>query len=192
MLLHYQLLNVIDKVDSAVTSNITTIKMRRNLVPVYDGFANYELCYGNQFHADKEGFNIKSSSFRITGVNGDIFLTDFPNEDDSTKGTIKFFTIDSENNITYVNANAGSVDYVRGEILIYPVSISSSFLADRIEIEVIPESNDIVAKENLYIVLDTTANSTLNLLEDVISSGLNKSGTSYIPPSSFANTTYTR
>ena len=187
-----KLLNVIDKVDSAVTSNITTIKMRRNLVPVYDGFANYELCYGNQFHADKEGFNIKSSSFRITGVNGDIFLTDFPNEDDSTKGTIKFFTIDSENNITYVNANAGSVDYVRGEILIYPVSISSSFLADRIEIEVIPESNDIVAKENLYIVLDTTANSTLNLLEDVISSGLNKSGTSYIPPSSFANTTYTR
>ena len=63
---------------------------------------------------------------------------------------------------------------------------------NRIEIGVIPESNDIVGKENLYIVLDTTANSTLNLLEDVISSGLNKSGTSYIPPSSFANTTYTR
>ena len=187
-----KLLNVIDKVDGAVTSNITTIKMRRNLVPVYDGFANYELCYGNQFHADKEGFNIKSSAFRITGVSGDIFLTDFPNEDDPTKGTIKFFAIDSENNITYVNANAGSVDYTKGEILIYPVSISSSFLADRIEIEVIPESNDIVAKENLYIVLDTTANSTLTLLEDVISSGLNKSGTSYIPPSSFANTTYTR
>ena len=187
-----KLLNVIDKVDGAVTSNITTIKMRRNLVPVYDGFANYELCYGNQFHADKEGFNIKSSAFRITGVSGDIFLTDFPNEDDPTKGTIKFFTIDSENNITYVNTNAGSVDYTKGEILIYPVSISSSFLTGRIEIEVIPESNDIVAKENLYIVLDTTANSTLTLLEDVISSGLNKSGTSYIPPSSFANTTYTR
>ena len=187
-----KLLNVIDKVDNAITSNITTLKMRRNLVPVYDAFANYELCYGNQFHADKEGFNIKSSSFAITGVAGDIFLTDFPNEDDSTKGTIKFFTIDSDNKITYINTNAGSVDYSKGEIIIYPVSISSSSLSNRIEIGVIPESNDIVAKENLYIVLDTTANSTLTLLEDVISSGLNKSGTSYIPPSSFANTTYTR
>jgi len=187
-----KLLNVIDKVDNSITSNITTLKMRRNLVPVYDAFANYELCYGNQFHADKEGFNIKSSSFRITGVAGEIFLTDLPNEDDPTKGTIKFFTVDSDNKITYVNSSAGSVDYARGEILIYPVSISSSSLLNRIEIGVIPESNDIVAKENLYIVLDTTANSTLTLLEDVISSGLNKSGTSYIPPSSFANTTYTR
>ena len=187
-----KLLNVIDKVDNAITSNITVLKMRRNLVPVYDSFANYELCYGNQFHADKEGFNVKSSPFRITGVAGDIFLTDFPNDDDPTKGTVKFFTIDSDNKITYINNNAGSVDYSKGEILIYPVSISSSSLLNRIEIGVIPESNDIVAKENLYIVLDTTANSTLTLLEDIISSGLNKSGTSYIPPSSFANTTYTR
>ncbi len=188
-----KLLNIIDKVDSAITSNITVIKMRRNLVPVYDSFANYELCYGNQFHADKEGFNIKSSSFRITGVSGEIFLTDFPNEDDPTKGIIKFFTIDSENKITYINTNAGSVDYSKGEILIYPVSISSSSLTNRIEIEVIPESNDILAKENLYIVLDTTANSKLTLLDDVVSSGLNRSGTSYMPPSSFTSTTkYTR
>ena len=187
-----KLLNIIDKVSSAVTSNITVLKMRRNMVPVYNAFANYELCYGNRFHADQEGFNIRSSSFKIEGVQGDVYLTDFPDDETGATGTIKFFTmVDEKPN--YINNNAGSVDYVKGEILIYPISISSTSLTGRIEIEVIPESNDIVAKQNLYIVLDTTANSKLTLLEDIITSGSNKSGVTYVPPSSFVSTTkYTR
>lgn len=63
--------------------------------------------------------------------------------------------------------------------------ITSTSLLNKIEIEVIPESNDIISKENLYIVLDTTGNSNLFLIEDIISSGSNKSGTLYNPPSSF-------
>ena len=162
------------------------------MVPVYNAFANYELCYGNRFHADQEGFNIRSSSFKIEGVEGNVYLTDFPDDETGATGTIKFFTmIDEKPN--YINNNAGSVDYVKGEILIYPISISSTSLTGRIEIEVIPESNDIVAKQNLYIVLDTTANSKLTLLEDIITSGSNKSGVTYVPPSSFVSTTkYTR
>ena len=84
-------------------------------------------------------------------------------------------------------ANAGTVDYVRGEVNLFPVNIVSTSLSERIEIEVTPESNDIVAKENLYIVLDTTGNSKLNLLEDVLVSGSNISGTNYAPPSSFVS-----
>ena len=187
-----KLLNIIDKVSSAVTSNITVLKMRRNMVPVYNAFANYELCYGNRFHADQEGFNIRSSSFKIEGVAGDVYLTDFPDDETGATGTVKFFTLVDEKP-NWINNNAGSVDYVKGEILIYPISISSTSLTGRIEIEVIPESNDIVAKQNLYIVLDTTANSKLTLLEDIITSGSNKSGVTYVPPSSFVSTTkYTR
>ena len=187
-----KLLNIIDRVSSAVTSNITVLKMRRNMVPVYNAFANYELCYGNRFHADQEGFNIRSSSFKIEGVAGDVYLTDFPDDETGATGTVKFFTLVDEKP-NWINNNAGSVDYVKGEILIYPISISSTSLTGRIEIEVIPESNDIVAKQNLYIVLDTTANSKLTLLEDVITSGSNKSGVTYVPPSSFVSTTkYTR
>ena len=95
--------------------------------------------------------------------------------------------------ITYINSNAGTVDYVKGEVLLFPITIVSSTIQNRVEIEVTPESNDIVAKENLYIVLDTTGNSKLNLLEDVLVSGSNVSGTNYIPPSSFiSNKKYTR
>ena len=187
-----KLLNIIDKVSNAVTSNITVLKMRRNLIPAYNAFANYELCYGNKFHRDLEGYNIRSSAFKIEGVEGDVYLSDIPDGETGTTGTVRFFTMVNEKpNI--INNNAGIVDYDKGEIILYPVSISSTSIEGRIEIEVIPESNDIVAKQNLYIVLDTTANSTLTLLEDIISSGSNKSGVSYVPPSSFVSTTkYTR
>ena len=186
-----KLLNIIDKVNDSITSNITVLKMRRDLKPIFNAFANYELCYANQFHADLEGFNIRSSAFTLSGVDGTVYLTDLPDAD-GLKGVIKFFTlVDGKPN--YINNNAGMVDYIKGEIIIYPVSFSSSSLTDRIEIEVTPESNDIVAKQNLYIVLDTTARSKLTLLEDVITSGSNRSGAGYIPPSSFiSNKKYTR
>ena len=186
-----KLLSQIDKVDTGITSNITTLVIRRNLVPSYNSIATYEVCYGNKFHADLEGFNVRSSAFQIEGVDGDVYLTDFPNDDQLT-GIVKFFTIDN-GVIVYVNNNAGTVDYVKGEIILFPVTITSTPLENRIEIEATPESNDIVAKENLYIVLDTTGNSKLSLLEDVLVSGSNISGTNYMPPSSFiSNKKYTR
>ena len=186
-----KLLSQIDKVDTGITSNITTLIIRRNLIPAYNTVATYEVCYGNKFHADLEGFNIRSSAFKLESVDGDVFLTDFPNNDQLT-GVVKFFKIEN-GVITYINNNAGTVDYVKGEVILFPVNISSTTLSNRIEIEVTPESNDIVAKENLYIVLDTTGNSKLNLLEDVLVSGSNISGTNYMPPSSFiSNKKYTR
>ena len=186
-----KLLSQIDKVDNGITSNITTLVMRRNMIPAYNTVATYEVCYGNKFHADLEGFNVRSSAFKLDSVEGNIYLTDFPNNDQLT-GVIKFFRIEN-GVITYVNNNAGTVDYVKGEVILFPVNISSTSLSNRVEIEVTPESNDIVAKENLYIVLDTTGNSKLNLLEDVLVSGSNVSGTNYMPPSSFiSNKKYTR
>ena len=186
-----KLLSQIDKVDTGITSNITTLVIRRNLVPSYNSIATYEVCYGNKFHADLEGFNVRSSAFQIEGVDGDVYLTDFPNNDQLT-GIVKFFTINN-GVITYINNNAGTIDYVKGEVILFPVTITSTTLENRIEIEATPESNDIVAKENLYIVLDTTGNSKLNLLEDVLVSGSNISGTNYTPPSSFiSNKKYTR
>ena len=187
-----KLQSVIDNVDDGITSNITNIKIRRNLVPLYNELANYEICYLNQFHADLEGFNVKSTSFKLDGVNGDIYLTDFPNSDQKT-GVIKFFTLSNLDEVIYVNQNAGKIDYIKGEIILFPVNIVSTALSGRIEIQVIPESNDIISKQNLYIILDTSANSKLTLIEDVVSSGSNRSGNNYKPPSSFiSGKTYVR
>ena len=185
-----KLVSTIDKVDTSITSNITNIVMKRIMVPEYNKLANYEICYGNQFHADMEGFNVRSSAFKLEGVAGNVYLTDLPYSDGKT-GTVKFFTI-VDNAINYINENAGIVDYVHGEIILYPTIITSSSVNAGIEIEVTPESNDIIAKESIYIVLDNTG-STLNLKEDTIVAGANKSGTNYVPPSSFISAKkYTR
>ena len=187
-----KLVSLIDNVDRGITSNITILKMRRNLSPLYNKLANYELCFVNRFHSDIYGFNIRSTSFKISGVNGDVYLTDIPDDSSGKTGKIKFFTL-INGSLNFINSNAGKVNYEKGEIIIYPVTITSSESSNGIEIEVVPDSNDIIAKENLYIVLDTTSNSTINLIEDPISSGSNKSGNSYIPPSSFtSNKKYTR
>ena len=180
-----KLVSIIDKVDTGITSNITKIVMKRIMVPEYNFLANYEICYGNQFHADMEGFNIRSSAFKLEGVAGNVYLTDLPYSDGKT-GTVKFFTI-VDNAINYINENAGIVDYKKGEIILYPTTITTSSVNAGIEIEVTPESNDIIAKESIYIVLDNTG-STLNLKEDTIVAGANKSGTNYVPPSSFIST----
>ena len=187
-----KLQSIIDNVDDGITSNITNIKIRRNLVPLYNELATYEICYSNQFHADLEGFNVKSTAFKINGVSGDVYLTDFPLSDQKT-GIIKFFTLSDLDEVVYINQNAGTIDYVKGDIVIFPVNIASTTMSGKIEIQVIPESNDIIAKQNLYIVLDVSANSKLNLIEDVVSSGSNRSGNSYMPPSSFiSGKTYVR
>ena len=187
-----KLQSVIDSVDYGITSNITNIKIRRNLVPLYNELATYEICYSNQFHADLEGFNVKSTGFKINGVSGDVYMTDFPYSDQKT-GVIKFFTLSDLDEVVYINQNAGTIDYIKGEIVIFPTNITSTTMSGKIEIQVIPESNDIIAKQNLYIILDVSANSKLNLIEDVVSSGSNRSGNNYMPPSSFiSGKTYVR
>ena len=194
-----KLLRQIDDVDAGITSNITNLVMRRNLVPAYDQLANYELCYANEFHVEVEGFNIRSSGFTVSGIEGTLFLTDVPDTDitipgrpvqvSPKTGSMSVIKFNEGNEIITVIENAGTVDYVKGEIILFPINISSTDLENRIEIGVTPESNDIVAKENLYIVLDTTGKSVLTLKEDLITSGSSRSGRSYTPPSSYTSST---
>ena len=56
-------LKIIDDSHSSVTSNITIMKMRRNLRVVPSTLAEYQIGFGNQFHiANSSGYNIKSSA----------------------------------------------------------------------------------------------------------------------------------
>ena len=52
-------LKVVDDSHESVTSNITTLRMRRDLRVVLNGFAEYQIGFGNRFHVkDPYGFNI--------------------------------------------------------------------------------------------------------------------------------------
>lgn len=189
-----KVMSLIDNVNSAITSNITKIKIRRNLQPVLNKLATYELCFGNQFHlkrnndGDMTGYNIKSTGFNIKDVEGTVYLSDIPI--DNEKGSIFFFRI--KNNLpVMVSKNVGTVDYKKGEILLNPVIFTGISSTEGIEVQAIPESNDVIALRDIYLELNM-AKTAVNIIEDTIVSGENLSGSDYAVTSSYVNGEYTR
>ena len=89
-----KVLNVIDNIDKAISSNITRIKIRRNLNALINQFAQYELCFGNQFNVKPGGLNIKSTGFKIQGNTNTVYITDTPNPDMQT-GIISIVRMDT-------------------------------------------------------------------------------------------------
>jgi hypothetical protein len=185
---------LIDDISSSITSNITKVKMRRDLQPAFNQFATYELCFGNAFHIkknnplDNRGYNIKSSGFTIKDVEGTVYMSDVPI--DETSGTIFYFTL--KDNIPFiVKNNAGVVYYKKGEVYLDTVNITSSLKPNGIEVQAIPESNDVIALQDIYLELSID-NLVVNMIEDRISSGENTSATEYIVTSSYSNGAYTR
>ena len=185
-----KVVGLIDDSDKGITSNITKIKVRRDLNPEFNQFATYELCYGNAFYQQCDGYSIKSSGFTVSGIQGTVYLGDLPIND--SIGRLVFFKL--ENNLPLiVKNNAGTVDYVTGEINLDVVNITGSSLqSGLIQIEAIPLSNDIIALKDLFLQLDV-GNSKVITIADVVSSGENLSATQYVTTSSYASESkYTR
>ena len=170
---------VIDNTDTAITSNITKVIIRRNLKAALNQFAQYELCYGNKFHVNANGRNIKSTGFKIFDVDKTVYLTDIPNADLKT-GILSIIQLESDGTSTVVAKSAGTVDYIKGEINISTLNITST-LDDSgiVEVQAIPESNDVVGLRELYIDF-SLSKSKINMVRDVISSGDEITGTSFI------------
>ena len=183
-------ISLIDSIDSSITSNITLVTIRRNLKAVIGQFAQYEVCYGNRFHTQETSYNVVSTGFTIEGVTGTVYLSDeVVNQE---KGRIFFFTYTEGGTPNIVKKNAGTVDYMTGEVLIDTVNILSTVVAnDVIEIQAIPHSNDIVGLRDLYVKFDMT-NTTINMVQDLIASGENTSGSRFVHTHSYYMPTFTR
>ena len=185
-----KILKIIDESSAAVTSNITKVIIRRNLDADTANFAQYELCFGNRFHNRREGYNIKSTGFNINGVSGTCYFSDtYINE---KTGRLFVFRLTTEGKVETVIANAGTVKYDIGEILIDTIRIISTDKPDNvIEIQAIPESNDIIGLKDLYVQL-SIPDSDIGCIEDIISSGADTSGSRFISTSSFTDDAYIR
>jgi len=180
-----KLLQVIDNTDPAITSNITRVKVRRDLKAIISRSAQYEICFGNQFHVNQYGYNIKSTGFKIQNEPDTVYFTDVPNSDGKT-GIIAVVKPATENS-KQTNSNpslqpfvvvqsAGIVNYESGEITINTITITStSLLNDIIEIQAYPESNDVIGLKDLYVSFDVSK-SQINMVKDTIASGEDISG----------------
>ena len=189
-------LKVIDDSSDAITSNITTIQIRRDLRVVINSFAEYQIGFGNEFYIKSmDGYNIKSTAFRVSGYTQDLYLSDVPNTDKET-GSLFFFSLPSPNSTSpsIVKRNVGTIDYKKGILTINPVNVLTGKMKDGqpiIEISACPKSNDVVGLQDLYLQLDIS-NSNFETVVDDIASGLDPSASNYIVTSSYHNGTLVR
>ena len=189
-------LKVIDDSSDAVTSNITTVNMRRDLRVAVNTWAEYSIGFGNEFHIKSmNGYNIKTSAFKVNGIADDVYLSDIPNTNRLT-GSIFLFTVPNINSTTptIVRRNVGTINYKGGVISLNPINIQSGMIRDGqtiIEIGVCPYSNDVVGLQDLYLQLDISS-STFEMVVDEIASGLDPSASNYIVSPSYPNGTLVR
>ena len=185
-----KVLQVIDNTDDSITSNITKVRIRRDLKAVTGQFAQYELCFGNKFHINREGYNIKSTGFKISNESDTVYLTDVP-DSTGTNGIIAVINASKK----VIVKSAGTIDYSKGEIRLGTIKISATSLANNIiEIQAFPESNDIVGLNDLYLNF-IISKSAINMVRDVIASGDEISGTSFVRDyytSSYSNGNFIR
>lgn len=171
-----KVLQIIDNTDTSITSNITKVRIRRDLMAMINQFSQYELCFGNKFHINSDGFNIKSTGFKISADLDTVYLTDIPNSDGKT-GILSIVKPLSDGTIRIVAKSAGTVDYVKGEIKLGTINIISTSKENNIiEIQAFPESNDVLGLRDLYLNF-SISKSTINMVRDVIASGDEISGT---------------
>lgn len=189
--------SIIDRSDQSITSNITKVIIRRDLQASINQSAQYELCFGNRFYVNTQGYNIKSTGFKVFGESSTVYLVDTPTVvgDSATTGVISVIRVDEGGNRIVVSKDAGTVDYVKGEIKLRTLNITSTVKPNNIiEVQAIPDSNDVVGYKELYLSLDLSK-SRINMVRDIISSGEELSGNVFTRDyytSSYSNGTFIR
>jgi len=190
---------IIDQSNDSITSNITNIDIRRDMVAKLNEFAEYEMCYGNRFYVKNHGhsavfsgnllgYNIRSTGFTVSGISGTVYLGDKPDMS-LEKGKLFLFKLNSPSEPFIVKQNIGTIDYLKGEIRLNPINIISTVVnrdSPLIEISAQPYSNDVIGLQDLYLQLDVN-NTTVDVIADNISSGNDISGTNYIVSSSYGS-----
>ena len=181
-------LGIIDQSHQSITSNLTSIQMRRDVRLATNQFAEYAVDFGNHMHVQSlSGYNIKSSPFKVLDISDDVYLFDEPN--DTKTGVISLYSLQAPGSTTPVvrRRNVGAIDYMTGRITLNPINITSGKDKDGLqimEIFAVPHSNDVIGLQDLYLQLDS---SNVQMIVDDISSGSDPSGSTYRSSSSYVN-----
>ena len=164
-----KLLCMIDNSSDAITSNITTVVIRRDLRVALNSFAEYEICFGNCiFVKSCDGFNIKSSGFNVDGIAGVVYLTDKPDSGSTETGQIMLVQLEASNQAKVIKKSIGTIDYKKGEIKLSPINITNTVINKGfpvVEISGSPCSNDVLGLHDLYIQLPLD-HVTINAISD--------------------------
>lgn len=159
--------SIIDDADASITRNNTIFRLRKDIKPVMNGSASYEICFTCAIEQQRTGPAVYSSGFKleIDGVASD---RTYYFEDDAN-GKLFSFYFNKKGERIIDNENFGTINYETGDIYlgydkaikIIDVTTNNSML----EVRAKPATMDIIAKESVFLTLDI-ANSVINVTAD--------------------------
>lgn len=144
--------STIDNSDASINSNSTSVTLRKDFYPQINSSSYYEICYQNVFDKDCNGSTVQSTGFKVSEFPA--YTVYFEDRD----GVIVLYRLDNltGEKIT-LNDSLGTVDYAKGEIKLYNLTIVEGTLGDnRVQIRVQPKNLDVVALREVYLDVDLT------------------------------------
>lgn len=143
-------IGVIDDADRAINSNATSVIIRKDFYPQLNSTFYYELCYQNKFDKDCDGSTVNSTGFVVSEY------PEYTSYLEDRDGKIVLYRIDALTGLKIVlNESIGTVDYEKGEVKLYNVTIiKGSYQDNKIELRAKPLNNDINALREVYLDVD--------------------------------------
>ena len=186
---------LIDEVDGAILSNITTIKISKTFKPTIGTALKYTISFSNALYNPHSGHAastlgttsggiLSSTGFTITGDSNTYYL-----EDDGA-GIVSAYYISGAGKVYLTSGSVGTIDYTTGDVVLTLINFGSIGQVDGIDstslrITVVPSSNDVVPVRNQILQIDTT-NLSVTGTADTIAAGSGEAGVNYTTTSSYA------
>ena len=154
--------DMVDADPSIKGANIT-YRMMKRFTPNQNVTTSYSIAFNNGISNPHAGHSGAVASTSFTFRNQTCFL------DDDGNGVLRIYYLDSQNQRTYLNTSAGTVDYSSGLCVIKSVIITSS---DTIEVSVKPAINDISPTRNMLLLISKASIDVVNDSTGVVESSV--------------------
>lgn len=165
--------STVDATDQSIQSSITTFKAYIEVTPKYNTYGEYRLNLGNPIYNEL----VPEEAFNTTGFYIDASDTIYYLDDDGL-GNIRLYSkILSTGEKVYKNAKIGTVNYSTGVVSISGLRITN-LVDPNFYFIIKTQSYDVVSVRN-QIVNIPSDRITVNVIEDVSSSGTYRAGTNY-------------
>ncbi len=187
MFRHSKFIETINKVDTAILSNITTVKLHKSFTATTTASTTYTINFENALYNPHSGHNasgggvLTSTGFKINGdTTNEYFL------DEDGDGNVRLYYLVAGVR-TYANSTQGTINYTTGQVVLNSLFVTEVSNVDgttstTIRITVTPNSVDVKPVRNQVIEIDETNTTTTVTADDFDTT----SGIGYTTSTSYA------
>ena len=181
---HSNLLLDLDASDISILSSTVAVKLKRNVSVTLNASTKYTINFNNAAYHPTNNHSqtvVESGGFFLAGNTNVQYI------DDDGAGNIRTFYLLGGTTKTVTNAQAGTINYNTGQIVLTSFNISSVQAASgNLEVTLKPDSNDVIPVRNQVIEIDTVSSVTSAEI-DTFATGEATAGVGYASNSSTAS-----